>query len=227
MMLFFLCVLIIFLFIVLVIRYSSIRISIINLDIDTNSKKIINDYQFEFGIYVFNKVRIIKFKVNENKIKKLENSKLLKKMSKVNLSKVTKKLENKVLKNNKSFKITKFIKIFLKEIKPEIVKFKLNLKIGFDDIMVTTYAIPFISTLISFILKLTVKNVNLRNKKREYYYKIEPVYNTNIINLRLNCIINVKIVHIINIIYIFLIKKRRSDKYERASYRRSYGYSHE
>lgn len=227
MMLFFLCVLIIFLFIFLVIRYSSIRISIINLDIDTNSKKIINDYQFEFGIYIFNKVRIIKFKINEKKIKNLENSKLLKKMSKVNLSKVTKKLENKVLKNNKSFKITKFIKIFLKEIKPEIIRFKLNLKIGLDDIMATTYAIPFISTLISFILKLTVKNVNLRNKKREYYYKIEPVYNTNIINLRLNCIINVKMVHIINIIYIFLIKKRRSDKYERASYRRSYGYSHE
>lgn len=227
MMLFFLCVLIIFLFVFLVIRYSSIRISIINLDIDTNSKKIINDYQFEFGIYIFNKVRIIKFKINEKKIKNLENSKLLKKMSKVNLSKVTKKLENKVLKNNKSFKITKFIKIFLKEIKPEIIRFKLNLKIGLDDIMATTYAIPFISTLISFILKLTVKNVNLRNKKREYYYKIEPVYNTNIINLRLNCIINVKVVHIINIIYIFLIKKRRSDKYERASYRRSYGYSHE
>lgn len=227
MMLFFLCVLIIFLFVFLVIRYSSIRISIINLDIDTNSKKIINDYQFEFGIYIFNKVRIIKFKINEKKIKNLENSKLLKKMSKVNLSKVTKKLENKVLKNNKSFKITKFIKIFLKEIKPEIIRFKLNLKIGLDDIMATTYAIPFISTLISFILKLTVKNVNLRNKKREYYYKIEPVYNTNIINLRLNCIINVKMVHIINIIYIFLIKKRRSDKYERASYRRSYGYSHE
>ena len=92
--------------------------------------------------------------------------------------------------------------------------------------MLTTYAIPFISTLISFFLKLTVKNVNLRNK-REYYYKIEPVYNTNIINLRLNCIINVKMVHIINIIYIFLNKKGRSDKYERTSNRRSYDYSNE
>lgn len=226
MMLFFLCILIIFLCIFLVIRYLSIRISIINLEIDTNNKKIINDYQFEFGIYIFNKVRIIKFKVNEKRIKKLENSKILKKISKINLSKVTKRLENKVLNNYKSFRRTKFIKIFLKEIQPEILKFKLNLKIGLEDIMLTTYAIPFISTLISFFLKLTVKNVNLRNK-REYYYKIEPVYNTNIINLRLNCIINVKMVHIINIIYIFLNKKGRSDKYERTSYRRSYGYGHE
>lgn len=226
MMLFFLCILIIFLCIFLVIRYLSIRISIINLEIDTNNKKIINDYQFEFGIYIFNKLRIIKFKINEKRIKKLENSKILKKISKINLSKVTKRLENKVLNNYKSFRPTKFIKIFLKEIQPEILKFKLNLKIGLEDIMLTTYAIPFISTLISFFLKLTVKNVNLRNK-REYYYKIEPVYNTNIINLRLNCIINVKMVHIINIIYIFLNKKGRSDKYERTSYRRSYGYGHE
>ena len=111
--------------------------------------------------------------------------------------------------------------------RPEILKFKLNFKIGFEDVFLTTYAVPFISTLISFVLKLTTKNVNLQNKKREYYYKIEPIYNENIINLRLNCIINVKIVHIINIIYIFLIKKGRSDKYERTSYRRSYGYGHE
>lgn len=227
MMLFFLCILIIFLCIFLVIRYSSIRISIINLDIDTNNKNIITDYRFEFGIYFFSKIKIIKFKVNEKKIKKLENSKFIKKISKVDFGKITKNLENKVLGRYKDFNIIKFIKVFLKEIKPEILKFKLNLKIGFEDVFITTYAVPLISTLISFILKLTTKNVNLKNKKREHYYKIEPKYNENIINLRLNCIINVKMVHIINIIYIFLIKKGRSDKYERTSYRRSYGYSHE
>lgn len=231
MMLFFLCVLIMFLVILLVIRYSSIRISIINLEIATNSKDIINDYEFEFGIYFFSKIRIIKFTINEKRIKELQNSKFIKKVSKVNFEKITRKLEkrieNKILYNYKNYNILNIIKILLKEIKPDISKFKFDLKIGFEDIMITTYAIPIISTLISFFLKLTVKDLNLENKKREYYYKIEPIYNKNIINLRLNCIINVKIVHIINIIYIFLIKKRRSDKYERASYRRSYGYSHE
>lgn len=171
MMLFFLCVLIIFLFIFLVIRYSSIRISIINLDIDTDNKNIINDYQFEFGIYFLSKIRIVRFKVNEKKIKKLENSKFLKKISRVDFGQITKKLENKVLSRYKDFNITKFTKVFLKKMKPEILKFKLILKIGFGDIMLTTYAVPFISTLISLVLKLTVKNVNLKNKKREYYYK--------------------------------------------------------
>lgn len=227
MMLFFLCVLMLFLFIFLVIRYSSIRISIINLEIDTNNKNIIYNYQFEFGIYVLGKIRIIKFKVNEKRIKRFQNIKIFEKLSKVNFSKINTKLESKVLDKYKDFDMINFIKIISKEKRPEILKFKLNLKIGFEDVFLTTYAVPFISTLISFILKLTTKSVNLQNKKREYYYKIEPIYNENIINLRLNCIINVKIVHIINIIYIFLIKKGRSDKYERTSYRRSYGYSHE
>ncbi|HBC85123.1 MAG TPA: hypothetical protein DCZ30_07020 [Clostridiales bacterium] len=231
MMLFFLCVLIIFLVIFVVIRYSSIRISIINLEIDTDNKDIISDYQFEIGIYFFNKIRIIKLTVNEKKIKKLQDSKFIKTMCSVDFGKVTKKIEKKiqdrVIKDYKSFNILNFIKVLLKELKLEILKFNLNFKFGVSDIMVTTYTVPIISTLISFILKLTVKDINLKNKRKDYYYKIEPVYNKNIINLRLNCIINVKIVHIINIIYIFLIKKRRSDKYERTSYRRSYGYSHE
>lgn len=231
MMLFFLCVLIIFLVILLVIRYSSIRISIINLEIDTDNKDIISDYQIEVGIYFLKKIRIMKFTVNEKKVKRLQNSKFVKRISNINFGRVTKRLEkrlkDKVMLNYKNFNILKFVKVLSKEIKPEILKFKLNFKIGIEDIMATTYVIPIISTLISFILRLTVKDVKLKNKKREYYYKIEPIYNKNIINLRLNCIINVKIVHIINIIYIFLIKKRRSDKYERASYRRSYGYSHE
>lgn len=231
MMLFFLCVLIIFLVIFVVIRYSSIRISIINLEIDTDNKDIISDYQFEIGIYFFNKIRIIKLTVNEKKIKKLQDSKFIKTMCSVDFGKVTKKIEKKiqdrVIQDYKSFNILNFIKVVLKELKLEILKFNLSFKFGVSDIMVTTYTVPIISTLISFILKLTVKDINLKNKRKDYYYKIEPVYNKNIINLRLNCIINVKIVHIINIIYIFLIKKRRSDKYERASYRRSYGYSHE
>lgn len=231
MMLFFLCVLIIFLVIFVVIRYSSIRISIINLEIDTDNKDIISDYQFEIGIYFFNKIRIIKLTVNEKKIKKLQDSKFIKTMCSVDFGKVTKKIEKKiqdrVIQDYKSFNILNFIKVLLKELKLEILKFNLSFKFGVSDVMVTTYTVPIISTLISFILKLTVKDINLKNKRKDYYYKIEPVYNKNIINLRLNCIINVKIVHIINIIYIFLIKKRRSDKYERASYRRSYGYSHE
>ena len=65
-------------------------------------------------------------------------------------------------------------------------------------------------------------------KKEHYNYTIEPIYqNKNIYKIQFNCIIQVKMVHIINVIYIFL-KKGRSDLNERTtSNRRSYGYSYE
>ena len=57
-------------------------------------------------------------------------------------------------------------------------------------------------------------------------FKIIPLYKYgNAINFRLNCIINVKLVHIIHIIYI--LSKKGMIKNERASNRRSYDYSYE
>lgn len=223
MMLFFLCIFIILLLLILAIFFSNIRICITNLEIDNTITNIIKDYQFEFGIYLFNKIRIIKLKINEKKIKKLEKSKIINKISKMDFNKVTKRLKNKFIYRD-NINLTKLPRLLLKKLKPEISKFKLDLKIGFKDVMFTTFLIPIISTVISFVLRFTTKNIN---NKKSYFYKIEPIYNKNIIKLRLNCIINVKVVHIINIIYIFLIKEGRSDKYERTSYRRSYGYSHE
>jgi len=61
-------------------------------------------------------------------------------------------------------------------------------------------------------------------KKSEFIVK--PLYNLgNSIKFNLNCIISVKVVHIIYVIYILLKKRRASN--ERASNRRSYDYSYE
>lgn len=57
-------------------------------------------------------------------------------------------------------------------------------------------------------------------------FRIIPLYNFgNSIKFNLNCIISVKIVHIIYVIYILLKTRRR--KNERTSNRRSYDYSYE
>lgn len=226
MKLFFLVIFILVLFIIFI-KNISIKISIINLEIDTDNKNIIKDYEFEYGLFVFNKFPIIKYKINENRVKKLKNSKVFKRISNLDFLNSTKGLEKNFLKDYKSIFLNKMFKKSLKQIKPQILKFNLSLNIGIENILVTTFTIPIISTLISFILKKFTINVKSKKNNTPYYYKITPVYNKNIIKLRLNCIINVKVVHIINIIYIFLIKKGRSDKYERTSYRRSYGYSHE
>ena len=56
-------------------------------------------------------------------------------------------------------------------------------------------------------------------------FSVYPLYNFgNSIKINLNCIIKVKIVHIIYVIYILL---RRRNKNERASNRRAYDYSYE
>ena len=82
--------------------------------------------------------------------------------------------------------------------------------------------IAFVSIIISNILKIKVKKIN-----KNYYYIISPIYTgENIFKLNLNCIISLKIVHIINIIYM-IFKKGRSDRYVRTSNRRSYDYCHE
>ena len=59
------------------------------------------------------------------------------------------------------------------------------------------------------------------------FYDIKPIYkDKNLYEISLNCIIEVKMVHIINMIY-KIVKKRRSDKNERTSNRRAYDNSDE
>ena len=61
------------------------------------------------------------------------------------------------------------------------------------------------------------------NKK----YIITPLYfNQNIVNIEISGIFEIKMIHIINIIYI-LNKKEGVKKNERTSNRRSYDYSYE
>ena len=63
-------------------------------------------------------------------------------------------------------------------------------------------------------------------KSKKKKFTVLPLYNIgNVIKINLNCIIDVKIVHIIYVIYI-LFKKGRNVN-ERASDRRAYDYSYE
>lgn len=211
---------------------SSFKLSISKLKIDTENGNI--DYEIKFGLYFMKKIRIIGLKLNKDKqekikrrIQKLQNSKLIKKLSKTSIKKIPlkseKKLEREILFNN--IKPLKLAKIIFKNLKIEILKFKMNLQIGLEDVIITSSLITIISVIVPIILRLTnkyIKNIN------NYRYKILPIYgNKNVLKLDLNCIINLKLVHIINIIYIIVKMKRRSDKNERTSNRRSYDYCHE
>ena len=111
----------------------------------------------------------------------------------------------------------------IKNLKLELMYLNVKVKIGLEDVILTSSLVFIISTAISILLPHIIKTYNSGN----YIYEILPLYvNKNSYYIKLHCIIQLKIVHIINIIYIYL-KKGRSDKYERASNRRSYEHSYE
>jgi hypothetical protein len=119
----------------------------------------------------------------------------------------------------KYIKTNKEIFSLLKKIKIEYLN--LEIKIGVEDTVLTSYVVAIISSVISIILPYCAENKDAK----KYKYAVEPVYNKNTFNLYLDSIVSIKIVHIIYVIY-NLIRKGR-DKNESTSNRRSYAYGHE
>ena len=164
-------------------------------------------FNIKISLVLFKKITWLYVNLNKNRLKKIRK--------KAHLDKNTlKQLE-------KDFKFSDLKK--LKGLKPKITNLDLNINLGIEDVVITSYLIVGISILISNILPFLVEKENYNNCK----YNVKPIYlNKNLYKISFNCIIEEKMVHIINILFKF-IKKGRSDKNERTSNRRSYDYSHE
>ena len=190
---------------------STIKIRIENL-LMTNMSEIPQkqqpNYHITFSLYLFNRVKWFSISINRLKMQKL--------YSKIQLDKI----DIKKIEKDFSFQDLKL----LKKIKPNVSLLNLELKIGTEDAILTSFIVFLISTGISILLPHVIK----RYDKNKYKYLITPLYfQKNLYQIKLNCIIEIKLVHIINIIYT-LLKKGKSDKNERAtSNRKSYGYSYE
>ena len=199
---FIICILI---FLSLLITFSTIRIQIENFELSNmeNEKKPKN-YKIKIALYLFNKIKWIWINLDDKKIQKISQKS---KWTEVDI---------------KKYFDVKDIKL-VKKLSPKISFLNLKVKFGTFDILATTYFVAILSTFIAVLLPYTIK----KYKKENYYYEILPVYSDkNLYEIKLNCIIEEKMVHIISIVYA-LIKKRRVDKNERTSNRRSYAYSHE
>ena len=110
----------------------------------------------------------------------------------------------------------------IKNIKIEIDEMNLNISLGTEDAAITAFIIPIISTFIAIFLSRKVKKYNDNQK-----FSIQPLYiNQNLINIEFSGIFQIKMIHIINTICT-LNKKRKGDKNERTSNRRSYDYGYE
>jgi hypothetical protein len=188
---------------------STLHIQIKNLSISNMQTKNNTKYAIIFSIYFANKIKYIWFNLNSKRAKKI--------YSKVQLEKIDLKKFKKVFKLSDLKELTK---LHLK-----ISDLNLEMNIGTKSPLVTSFLVVTISNAISLLLPHLVNNL----KDNRYFYNIKPLYyNKELYKINLDCIIEIKMVHIINVIYyIFLKKGRRENERSTTSNRKSYAYSHE
>lgn len=204
----FLCIAIIMLAIILF--FSEIRIQIINFRFSSQLQRHINkDYEIIIKLNVLGFVPLFKINITKTKLEKMK------------LKEKIKNVDFKVLEDN--HKLDKKILKAIKNLKLSIKNINLRLDIGTENATLTSIIVPAISTVIAIVLRKKVK------KFENQIFMINPIYqNQNLVNLFVSGIFEIKMSHIINIIYILNKKEKKGVKeYERTSHRRSYGYGYE
>lgn len=193
-----------------ILYFSKIQIQIMNFAFSSQTKRHINeDYKIIIKLYIFGFVPILKINLTKNKLEKMR---VKEKIEKVDFT---------ILEKSPSF--DKTILKAIKKLKILIKNINLKIDIGTESAILTSIIVPAISTFIAFILRKTVK------KFENQIFIMNPIYrNQNLVNLFISGIFEIKMSHIINIIY-FLFKKEKKGvkEYERTSNRGPYDYSYE
>ncbi len=204
----FLFLLLIMSLIAIILFFSKIRIEIINFKFNSLNQRHINkDYEIIIKLCILGGLPIFKIKVTKMKLEKMR---VKEKIERINFT----ELERKVPLNKETFQTIKKLDIMIKNI-------NLYIDIGTENAILTSMVVPAISTIIAIILRKKIK------KFENQIFIMNPVYqNQNLVNLFVSGIFEVKMRHIINIIYI-LNRKEGVKRYERTSNRRPYDYSYE
>jgi len=196
---------------------SNLEIQIDKLNLDTNHKKYnkLESYLFYIRLKLLDKITWFKIKIDKEKMKTIENSKIFKSkiFNKINEYEHIKDI---VVKNKKEILKKSNIK-YIKELNTNFKKLDLYVELSTSNSVFTSFSVATIASLISISLARSIQKYN----KSKYNYTIIPKYEDKLrLKINLNCIIDIKIVHIINVIYM-LIKKGRVEYDERTSNRRA------
>lgn len=208
----------------ILILISKLKIDIKNFNVQNIKDEKNNKNFFIVVSFVILNFTWLKIKINKNLMaKEYVKEKLKVEEKNIKMSKEAEKVAKIFLDNKK-------IRDEFKKICIALEKLELNINVGLEDCVITSYLVGIIAIVISTILPHVVaKKLKEAEINERYKYEIVPIYkNKNLYKINLNCIITAKMVHIIYII--FLIKKekkRRSDKNERTSNRKPYEYSYE
>ena len=152
-----------------------------------------------------------------------------KKLEKLNIKEKIKEIDAKIIKDKNNF--DKKLIENIKALKINLKEADIKIELGTENAALTALIVPFISTILSTIFSRSIKksksfSKNTKKTKNQKYI-VNPIYiNENLVNISISGIFEIKMIHIINIIYIYR-KKEGEDKNERTSNRRSYDYSYE
>ena len=195
---------------VVILFFSKIRIQIINFKFNSQTQRHINkDYKIVVKLYALGLIPILKIGITKEKLEKIK------------LKERIKNIDFKWLEDNNKF--DKKILEAGKKLDISIKNLNLHVDLGTENASLTAILVPAISTVIAIILRKKVKNFE------NQIFMIHPIYqNQNLVNLYISGIFEIKMSHIINIIYILNKKERKGVKeHERTSHRRAYDYSYE
>lgn len=187
---------------------STLHIQIKNLSVSNMEPKNQNEYAIIFSLHLCNKIKWIWFRLNDKKVRKM--------YSKMQLEKLDFK------KFRKDFKIKDLKE--LPKLQPKISYLNLDANLGLISPVTTSLLVATIASIISATLPYWAKKL----KEEKYIYNIKPLYyNKNLYKINLNCIIEIKMVHIINIIFVLIKKGRKKNEQSTTSNRKPYAYSYE
>lgn len=194
-MLVFFVILITLILISLLIYLSGIKIQIEDIEIERRNKIKINDFKINIYFMLFNKIKLIKIGIDKEKIEKINFKKLSDKIKEKNI-----KPDRKVMMKG------------LKELNIKTESLNIKAKFGLNDAIFLVYLVAIINIVVSILFTKLAAGY----KNENYNYVIKPIQTQKFyLKLSINCIISVKIAHIINMI----IKNRSEVKNERTSNR--------
>lgn len=187
---------------IIIILISNLKISVKKFEVsnEIENTDFLKSFTVSIGIYIFNKIKIFNKDITKQELEKVKDSKKIE------------KLKNKFLKKETIKQRKQDIKMdidILKKLNPTLEKIKLDLKLGTEDVVLTSFLIVIVSIIISMILSKVIKKYD----EKRYKYIIIPVYNnSNSIKVTLEGIIDIKLVNIISIIFILLFRRDKIDK---------------
>jgi len=188
--------------------FTTIQIQIENVRYSTDKmdgRHLNKNYKIIVKLYLFEKIKYLELNIMKSNLEE--------KVVKRNVD----KLKNKMIKNRDDFDL-KILKSW-KNLKIQIKKIQLNISLGLEDAAAGAICVGSLSTVLAILLRKSME------ENQSSYWEVNPIYqNRNLLKINLDCIFRLKLIHIIDTIYVL---KKKEVNNGRTSNRRAYAHSNE